>query len=101
MGPDAGFFDAVKAALGGLPFIAEDLGDQMADVYRLRDEVGLPGMSVLQFAFGEDLPASVHAPHNYARNSVVYTGTHDNNTSLGWFRTQATTGTRKATRIRT
>jgi 4-alpha-glucanotransferase len=85
-GPGTHFFDAVKGAFGGLPFVAEDLGDNMADVYRLRDEVGLPGMKVLQFAFGDNLPTSVDAPHNYDRSCVVYTGTHDNNTTLGWYR---------------
>lgn len=83
-GPGMDFFDVVKEALG-LPFIAEDLGDNMDDVYLLREEVGLPGMKVLQFAWGENAPVSVDAPHNYPINCVVYTGTHDNNTSLGWF----------------
>ena len=54
----------------------------------LRDKIGLPGMKVLQFAFGEDMPQSVDIPHNYKRNCIVYTGTHDNNTTAGWFRTE-------------
>jgi malto-oligosyltrehalose synthase/4-alpha-glucanotransferase len=85
-GPGTHFFDAVSEAFGGLPFIAEDLGDNMDDVYKLRDEVALPGMKVMQFAFGENLPTSVDAPHNYGTNFIAYTGTHDNNTTLGWFR---------------
>jgi 4-alpha-glucanotransferase len=85
-GPGTRFFDAVREAFGGLPFIAEDLGDNMDDVYKLRDEVGLPGMKVMQFAFGDNHPVSVDVPHNYGLNSVAYTGTHDNNTTLGWFR---------------
>lgn len=87
-GPAIHFFKAVKNALGGLPFIAEDLGDIDKPVYQLRDQLQLPGMNVLQFAFGEDMPVSNHTPHNYSRHSVVYTGTHDNNTSLGWYRTE-------------
>lgn len=85
-GPGTDFFDAVREVFGGLPFIAEDLGDNMADVYKLRDAVGLPGMKVVQFAFGDNLPTSVDVPHNYGKNFVCYTGTHDNNTTLGWFR---------------
>ncbi len=88
-GPGADFFRAVRAALGGLPFLAEDLGDIDEPVYRLRDEFSLPGMKVLQFAFGGDLPESLNAPHNYGTNFFVYTGTHDNNTSKGWFSTEA------------
>lgn len=84
-GPGMDFFNTVKEELG-LPFIAEDLGDHMDDVYRLREEIGLPGMKVLQFAWGENSAVSVDAPHNYPLNCVVYTGTHDNNTSLGWYK---------------
>jgi 4-alpha-glucanotransferase len=89
--PGAGkeFFDIVKEKLGGLPFVAEDLGDNMEAVYDLRDEVGLPGMKVLQFAFGDDIATSIDIPHNYTENCIVYTGTHDNNTSLGWFTGEA------------
>jgi 4-alpha-glucanotransferase len=87
-GPGTAFFDAVREALGKLPFIAEDLGDNMGNVYKLRDAVGLPGMKVMQFAFGENLPESVDAPHNYTPQTVSYTGTHDNNTTLGWFRNE-------------
>ncbi|WP_196938882.1 malto-oligosyltrehalose synthase [Sphingobacterium pedocola] len=83
--PGSDFFNMVQSALGEMPFIAEDLGDIDDAVYRLRDAHGLPGMKVLQFAFGEDIAHSPHVPHNYNKNYVVYTGTHDNNTLQGWF----------------
>lgn len=85
-GPGRHFFTALNNAFGGLPFIAEDLGVITPDVEALRDHYGLPGMRILQFAFGSD---ARHAflPHNYPRNCVAYSGTHDNNTSLGWFKT--------------
>jgi malto-oligosyltrehalose synthase/4-alpha-glucanotransferase len=85
-GPGTDFFAAVAKALGGLPFIAEDLGDNMDDVYKLRDEVQLPGMKIAQFGFSGNLSESVDIPHNYGTNFVAYTGTHDNNTTLGWYR---------------
>jgi len=85
-GPGSDFFKAVKEALGELPFIAEDLGDVDDTVFSLRDEFALPGMKVLQFAFGNDLPQSVHIPHNHSKNFIVYTGTHDNNTTRGWYK---------------
>lgn len=85
-GPGAGFFQALQDALGELPLIAEDLGDISEGVYALRDQFGLPGMQVLQFAFGADLPHNLHALHHHTRNSVVYTGTHDNNTAVGWYK---------------
>lgn len=87
-GPGKGFFDAVKKVLGTLPFVAEDLGLDLDDVYTLRDQLGMPGMRVLQFAWGGCMPSSVHIPHNYSPNSIVYTGTHDNNTTRGWFKTE-------------
>jgi 4-alpha-glucanotransferase len=83
-GPGADFFEAAKREFGGLPFIAEDLGMITADVPVLRDRYQLPGMRVLQFGFDGN-PANPHLPYNYARNSVAYTGTHDNNTTRGWF----------------
>jgi len=85
-GPGMDFFREALEQLGSLPFIAEDLGDNMEEVYALRERTGLPGMKVLQFAWGENMPVSVDAPHNHRREAVVYTGTHDNNTTLGWFR---------------
>jgi 4-alpha-glucanotransferase len=82
-GPGMDFFARVKKALGGLPFIAEDLGDITEDVTRLRSDAGLPGMKVMQFAFDAN-PANPHLPYNFPQHSVVYTGTHDNDTTAGW-----------------
>jgi 4-alpha-glucanotransferase len=83
-GPGADFFNAVKTELGGLPFIAEDLGLITADVYALRDRFQIPGTRVLQFAFDGSL-TNPYLPHNYPSNAVVYTGTHDNPTTRGWY----------------
>jgi 4-alpha-glucanotransferase len=83
-GPGAAFFEKVHAVLGDLPIVAEDLGLITPEVRALRERFGLPGMRVLQFGFGGDLRTNEHCPHNYTRDCVVYTGTHDNNTSLGW-----------------
>jgi len=87
-GPGAHFFETVKEALGSLPIVAEDLGVITADVAALRQQFGLPGMRVLQFAFDGDA-SSPHLPHNYTTDSVVYTGTHDNDTALGWYAERA------------
>jgi 4-alpha-glucanotransferase len=84
-GPGADFLSAVQRELGGLPFIAEDLGLITADVGALRDQFRLPGTRVLQFAFDGN-PGNPHLPHNYVPNTVVYTGTHDNDTTSGWFK---------------
>jgi 4-alpha-glucanotransferase len=83
-GPGADLFHALEAALGELPVVAEDLGVITEPVVRLRRELGLPGMAVLQFALGRD-PANPHLPQNLDEQSVVYTGTHDNDTTLGWW----------------
>ena len=83
-GPGAEFFQVMRRELGALPFIAEDLGFITPDVYALRDEFRLPGMRVLQFAFNGD-PNNPYLPEKYVKNSVVYTGTHDNPTIRGWF----------------
>jgi 4-alpha-glucanotransferase len=83
-GPGAALFLAVQRALGALPFIAEDLGVITPDVVALRDEFGFPGMKVLQFAFGGDA-RNPDLPHSYTPHTVVYTGTHDNDTTAGWF----------------
>ena len=88
--PGIEIFEILKKELDKLPFVAEDLGDINEGVYKLRDRAGLPGMNVLQYAFGEDMPVSVHAPHNHVINSITYTGTHDNNTTLGWFNQNCT-----------
>ena len=83
-GPGKDFFRAVRGALGDLPIIAEDLGVITPDVVELREAFELPGMKIFQFAFGSD-PNDPFLPHNYPRNCVVYTGTHDNDTALGWY----------------
>ena len=83
-GPGADFFDTCGEALGGLPLIAEDLGVITPAVTALRDHFELPGMRVLQFAFNGD-PNNPHLPHHCVPNSVVYTGTHDNDTTRGWY----------------
>jgi 4-alpha-glucanotransferase len=83
-GPGAEFLSAVQRALGSLPFIAEDLGLITPDVYELRDQFRLPGTRVLQFAFDGD-SLNPYLPSNYDHNTVVYTGTHDNPTTRGWF----------------
>ncbi|MCX6997763.1 MAG: 4-alpha-glucanotransferase, partial [Kiritimatiellaeota bacterium] len=84
-GPGAAFFDAVRAGLGGLPLIAEDLGFITPEVQALRERFGLPGMRVLQFAFGSLGREPEQLPELSPENSVVYTGTHDNDTIRGWF----------------
>jgi len=86
-GPGRSFFRQVAREFPQLPIIAEDLGVISTDVVALRRELGLPGMRVLQFAFGSDA-GNPHLPHNYSRNCVVYTGTHDNDTTMGWFAAQ-------------
>jgi len=86
--PGRELFQAVETALGSAPFVAEDLGLITPEVKALREELGFPGMKVLQFAFSEDA-FNPYLPHNYESNSVVYTGTHDNDTTLGWLRSAA------------
>lgn len=88
-GPGADLFDAIQSALGTLPIIAEDLGEITPDVIALRDQFQLPGMKILQFAFSSDA-SDKFLPHNYTPNFVVYTGTHDNDTSVGWYQHSAT-----------
>lgn len=83
-GPGTTFFDAVRAELGHLPFIAEDLGIITPDVVALRDQFELPGVRVFQFGFDGN-PNNPHLPHNCITNTVAYTGTHDNSTTRGWF----------------
>jgi 4-alpha-glucanotransferase len=84
-GPGIDFFTRIRGELGGLPLIAEDLGEITPDVYALRDALRLPGMKILQFAF--DGPRNPFLPHNYPTNCVTYTGTHDNDTTRGWWAT--------------
>lgn len=83
-GPGHKLFIAIKNALGEIPIIAEDLGLITPDVIQLRDAFDLPGMKVLQFAF-DSAEANDYIPHNYTKNCVVYTGTHDNETVNGWY----------------
>jgi len=84
-GPGLALFDALRGALGELPLVAEDLGFITEDVHELRRNTGLPGMKILQFGFGQD--DSPHLPHRFDPHTVVYTGTHDNDTARGWFET--------------
>lgn len=88
-GPKDDLFAAVRDALGGLPFFAEDLGYITEDVHALRDRLEIPGMAVMQFGFG-DIGAHIHLPHTFKKEKVVYTGTHDNDTLCGWWASAAT-----------
>ena len=86
--PGHSLFSVLKQRLGELPVIAEDLGSMTPEVELLRDTFGFPGMHILQYAFGGDAK-NRDLPHNYLRNSVAYTGTHDNNTTAGWYKSSA------------
>ncbi|MHB9155749.1 MAG: 4-alpha-glucanotransferase [Endomicrobiales bacterium] len=94
-GPGEAFFNALLKHFKCLPIIAEDLGTITPDVRELMDQFCFPGMKVLLFAFGDDLPDNPYLPSNYEENCVVYTGTHDNNTVRGWFEHEATEENRK------
>lgn len=83
-GPGVRLFDSIQAELGRLPLIAEDLGVITPEVEELRDRYDFPGMKILQFAFGSGA-GNPYLPHNHCKRTVVYTGTHDNNTTLGWY----------------
>jgi 4-alpha-glucanotransferase len=85
-GPGQDVFDAIRTELGEIEIIVEDLGLITLDVTALRDALGYPGMKVLHFAFDGD-PANMYLPHTYESNCVVYSGTHDNDTTIGWFAT--------------
>ncbi len=87
--PGGELLETLQRALGGLPFLAEDLGLVTAEVRALCDRFGLPGMRVLQFAFGPG--AEAYLPHSYPKNCAVYTGTHDNDTAVGWFESLSAT----------
>ena len=89
--PGRELFETIEAALGDLPILAEDLGVITKEVRALRDYFGFPGMKILQFAFdakeaGGLNPTNPFLPHNHSYNAVVYTGTHDNDTTKGWYR---------------
>ncbi len=86
-GPGSDLFNVLHDQLGGLPLIAEDLGLITPPVEALRDQFQLPGMRVLQFAFSD--PKNIYLPHHYEPNTVVYTGTHDNDTTRGWYATMS------------
>jgi 4-alpha-glucanotransferase len=92
-GPGAAVFRALQAELGTLELVAEDLGVITAPVVRLRQELGLPGMVVLQFQLGGGA-RNPHRPENHPQQAVVYTGTHDNDTALGWW--ESLTGDQRA-----
>ena len=85
-GPGARLFEAVRRELGELPVVAENLGVITPEVEAIREEFGFPGMAILQFAFGTDPQGPGFRPHNYHRDLVAYTGTHDNDTAVGWWR---------------
>lgn len=87
-GPGRKLFDATRHALGDLPILAEDLGVITKEVDALRDSLGFPGMRILQFAFGDDPKAESFRPESYPANCAVYTGTHDNDTTVGWYRSE-------------
>jgi 4-alpha-glucanotransferase len=84
-GPGIALFDALRESLGELPLIAEDLGFITQDVHDLRKAIDVPGMHILQFGFAQN--DSPHLPHRYDARTVVYTGTHDNDTARGWYAT--------------
>jgi 4-alpha-glucanotransferase len=100
-GPGASLFEALRSAFQAehLPFVAENLGVITPEVEALRERFGLPGMAILQFAFGNDPHAPDFRPHNYVRNLVAYTGTHDNDTTAGWWAGADDHSTRSAVEI--
>ena len=102
-GPGAALFNAMTQALGPLPIVAENLGLITPEVEALREQLGYPGMSILQFAFvGAEGEVNEFKPHRYAQESVVYTGTHDNDTTLGWWNSEpGDASTRSAAEIET
>jgi 4-alpha-glucanotransferase len=99
-GPGAALFDALAGALGGLPLIAENLGVITPEVEALRQRYGFPGMAILQFAFGTDPQAPTFRPHAYAPDTVAYTGTHDNDTVMGWWEGGAGASVRSEEEVR-
>jgi 4-alpha-glucanotransferase len=95
-GPGSDIFRALEKALGRLPIVAENLGVITPEVEAIREEFGLPGMAILQFAFGKDPQAPTFQPHNYPRSVAAYTGTHDNDTVVGWWQSEGGDSTRTA-----
>jgi len=100
-GPGAALFDRLRLALGRLPFVAENLGVITPPVEALRRRFDLPGMAILQFAFGTDPQAPGFRPHRYQRDLVAYTGTHDNDTVAGWWASQGGDSTRTPAEVAT
>ena len=98
-GPGAELFSVLRKELGDLPIIAENLGVITPEVEAIRHEFGFPGMAILQFAFGKDPQAPTFKPHNYVRDLVAYTGTHDNDTVVGWWASAGGDSTRTAADI--
>ncbi len=96
-GPGAHFFETIRKSLGDLPIVAEDLGIITEDVRELMHRFEFPGMVVLQFAFDGNT-SSIFLPHNYKQNTVAYTGTHDNDTLMGWWHTENSTRDAEAVR---
>jgi 4-alpha-glucanotransferase len=96
-GPGAPLFEAVERELGKLPIVAENLGVITEEVEAMRRRFGFPGMSILQFAFGNDPQAPDFKPHNYPRDRVAYTGTHDNDTTVGWWTSAGARGSTRTT----
>jgi len=92
--PGNDFFKILQKKISDLPFIAEDLGEIDQPVWDIMKKFDLPGMKILQFAFIEQTPKSIHSPHNYVPHCVSYTGTHDNNTLLGWYKDEISDETR-------
>jgi 4-alpha-glucanotransferase len=98
-GPGAALFEALREALGDLPIVAENLGVITPEVEALRERFGFPGMAILQFAWGSDAQGSTFIPHNYPRKLVTYTGTHDNDTTVGWWTAGVGDSTRSAEEV--
>jgi 4-alpha-glucanotransferase len=94
-GPKDELFNKLRQELGGLPFFAEDLGLITPDVYELRERHQIPGMAVLQFGFG-DAGAHMYLPHRVTPDRVIYTGTHDNDTTVGWWKSGTSDQERRA-----
>ena len=85
MGPGTAFLEALRNSLGSLPIVAEDLGDITTEVHALRDRFGLPGMRVMQFGFSGEPGTEFHLPYSFINHCLAYPGTHDNDTTVGWF----------------
>jgi len=98
-GPGTALFDALQGALGPLPIVAENLGLITPEVEALRERYGWPGMAILQFAFGDDSSENDFLPYNYPRGKVVYTGSHDNDTAVGWWTSGVGDTTRSASAV--